>query len=238
MVPQSRDNNLTQGKADPFLEKRHHLVLARRRKNVSRRCEERVLFFFSSAYIQSLFTIHLHHTALQPSKNIASFSFLFVSFVVFFSPDRYLNPFAMARLKQIIQSQIFSDKSLPNQTTNQPEQPWEVVGAGGDHLRAEVEKLYWLGVRNEIENIIETLKRWREVDGSSPSSVTTSTARCLNGYEGFLNNVSQWSRESAEMYRESSLPRPLGVSYNRKGELGECGADREGFESRQRSGPS
>ncbi|CAI4215492.1 unnamed protein product [Parascedosporium putredinis] len=75
-------------------------------------------------------------------------------------------------------------------------------GGAAIFCRAEVEKLYWLGVRNEIENIIETLKRWREVDGSAPSSVTTSTARCLNGYEGFLENVSQWSRESAEMYRK------------------------------------
>ncbi|PKS05019.1 hypothetical protein jhhlp_008385 [Lomentospora prolificans] len=107
----------------------------------------------------------------------------------------------MARLRNIIQSQLLSEKPQ-NHITPGPDLPWESVGPGKDHLLAEVEKLYWRGARDEIEHIINTVAHWRDASFSSSTAKTPKVPTDLQGYDSFLENVNQWSRESAEKYSE------------------------------------
>ena len=71
----------------------------------------------------------------------------------------------MSRLKDISTALVFRARLSTSQThiTPAPDTPWLLRG-GRDALRSELEKLYWEGVKAELENIIRTLNgkvAWR-----------------------------------------------------------------------------
>jgi hypothetical protein len=100
----------------------------------------------------------------------------------------------MARLRNTI------DLLLSEKNQTQSGLTWEPVGPSQDYLLGELEKLYWQGAKAEIENVIDTLRTWQGDSFRSAAATAMESPDALEGYDSFLNNVSQWSREYAEMY--------------------------------------
>ena len=85
----------------------------------------------------------------------------------------------------------------------------EEIGSGHDHLLLELEKLYWLGAKAEIDNIVTTLRAWRDdkalcdVLGDNGLKIPAE----LDGYEFFVDSVSRWTREHAPKHGSYLLRR-------------------------------
>jgi hypothetical protein len=75
------------------------------------------------------------------------------------------------------------------------------VGPAKEHLALEVEKLYWEGVRHELENILYTLKTWQK-DEFALVGLPEDSAESIHGYDTFLDQVNGQARAFAIRYRE------------------------------------
>lgn len=76
------------------------------------------------------------------------------------------------------------------------------VGAGRDHLVSELEKLYWLGAKAELDNVVTTLRTWRQSEAFQDirNGGKMNVPDASEGYDHFLDSVSQWTREYASKY--------------------------------------
>lgn len=73
------------------------------------------------------------------------------------------------------------------------------VGPGKEHLQQNIERLYWVGVEQELENIIRTLNTWQNIKNCD-ASLEDETIGNIHGYDTFLGQVSQEEREFAVQY--------------------------------------
>ncbi len=76
---------------------------------------------------------------------------------------------------------------------------WTPVGPGDTALLPELEKLYWDGVRGELENIIRTLKAWQQAE-LADVTVTDPADDFIHGFDTFIDQVAEESREFALRY--------------------------------------
>ena len=79
---------------------------------------------------------------------------------------------------------------------------FERIGSGKDRLVSELENLYWLGAKAELENIVTSLREWRHSEGFSNAQTHNElkVPDALEGYDFFIDSVSQWTREYAFKY--------------------------------------
>lgn len=102
----------------------------------------------------------------------------------------------MSRLKN-----IFLPLRTPSQShiTEQADAPWSPLGRGKYVLLPELEKLYWEGVRRELENIIRTLKIWQSAEFADVC-VADEEDDFVHGFDTFLDQVTEESRAFAIRY--------------------------------------
>ncbi|GIJ86992.1 hypothetical protein Asppvi_005891 [Aspergillus pseudoviridinutans] len=91
---------------------------------------------------------------------------------------------------------------FPSQPSNfitpasREEAAWSSVGAGKEILFSELERLYWEGVKEELENIIRTLKVWQQPEFAD-IVVADETDDFVHGFDTFLDQVGQEARAFA-----------------------------------------
>ena len=83
--------------------------------------------------------------------------------------------------------------------TPAPSIPWQLVGPARDHLLDRLNKLYWDGVKVELEVIIRTLRTWQQPHYKSVVLVDESDD-FVHGFDTFIDQVSQKSRAFATRY--------------------------------------
>lgn len=93
---------------------------------------------------------------------------------------------------------ISGSTSSPN-ITQAPKARWSLVGSGNTHLLDELEKLYWQGVRTELENIVHTLKIWQQPEYSGVN-IDEENDTHIHGFDTFIDQVSQQTRAFAVRY--------------------------------------
>lgn len=80
--------------------------------------------------------------------------------------------------------------------------PFEKLGPGRKCLLSELEKLYWVGAKAELGNILTTLKTWRRSgvlrEGDTKGALNMPGAS--EGHEEFIDSVSQQTRGFASKY--------------------------------------
>lgn len=77
--------------------------------------------------------------------------------------------------------------------------PWTLVGPGNAHLLEELEKLYWQGMRTELENIVNTLRIWQQPEYSGVN-IDEENDTHIHGFDTFIDQVSQQTRAFAVRY--------------------------------------
>ena len=83
--------------------------------------------------------------------------------------------------------------------TPAPNLPWQFVGPARDHLLDRLNKLYWDGVKGELEVIIRTLRTWQQPQYQSVI-VNDENDDFVHGFDTFIDQVSQKSRAFAHRY--------------------------------------
>ncbi|KKK12544.1 hypothetical protein AOCH_000051 [Aspergillus ochraceoroseus] len=91
--------------------------------------------------------------------------------------------------------------STPTNLTDGPDTPWTAIGPGKEHLAQELEKLYWEGARQELENILRTLRIWQRPEYAGVA-LEEDKNETIQGYDNFLDQVNQQARAFAIRYRE------------------------------------
>lgn len=110
---------------------------------------------------------------------------------------------AMSRLRSIFSA---SEQTLaqPDHGNITPSRNYESekVGSGKECLFSELEKLYWLGAKAELDNIVTTLRIWRQSDSVQEArrNGAPTVPGASEGFEFFLDSVSQRTREYASRY--------------------------------------
>ena len=74
---------------------------------------------------------------------------------------------------------------------------WQEVGCAEKHLRGELEVLYWDGVKNEIENIIQVLQVWQQPQNAAVQ-LPDEDDDFIHGFDTFVDQVSLEDHEVAE----------------------------------------
>jgi hypothetical protein len=92
-----------------------------------------------------------------------------------------------------------SSASLSDDITPSPDLPWNPIGPAEDNLLRELEEMYWGGVRQELEVIILTLKKWQQPEFNSVE-LGDETDDFIHGFDTFIDQVSQESRAFAIRY--------------------------------------
>ncbi|KAM5353712.1 hypothetical protein ACJ41O_000362 [Fusarium nematophilum] len=81
--------------------------------------------------------------------------------------------------------------------TDAPPIPRESIGPAAIHLENELQKMYWKGVERELPYLLLTMRRWQSREDSSTLLPDEEDAH-IHGYDTFLDQVSQSSREFHE----------------------------------------
>jgi len=79
--------------------------------------------------------------------------------------------------------------------------PWTSLGSAQSALFPELEKLYWEGVKGELENIVRTLKAWQDPELANVT-VEDEKDDFIHGFDTFIDQVVEESREFALRYGE------------------------------------
>ncbi|KAI9768916.1 MAG: hypothetical protein M1840_004512 [Geoglossum simile] len=101
-----------------------------------------------------------------------------------------------------------ANASLSDDITPSPDLPWNPIGPAEDNLLRELEGMYWQGVRQELEVILLTLKKWQQPEFNSVE-LSDETDDLIHGFDTFVDQVSQESRAFAIRYgkmRENCVP--------------------------------
>ncbi|KAM0425121.1 hypothetical protein ACHAPT_009681 [Fusarium lateritium] len=99
----------------------------------------------------------------------------------------------MSRLRKVLPILSLHASSI----TLAPDLAWSP--AGSHDLLAELQSLYWEGVKAELENIVRTLKAWQQPE-CSDVSVSEEDDTHIHGFDTFLDQVSQEARAFAKRY--------------------------------------
>ena len=83
--------------------------------------------------------------------------------------------------------------------TPAPNIPWQSVGPARDHLLDCLKKMYWDGVKGELEVIIRTLKTWQQPRYQAVV-LSDENDDFVYGFDTFIDQVSQKSRAFAIRY--------------------------------------
>jgi len=105
-----------------------------------------------------------------------------------------------SRLRNVVHGRIIDGFLHQSHITAGPNLPWQPVGDGATHLRRELERLYWLGIQAELENIARTIRRWHENTVNSAHPTQEETSDEIVGYDTFVDNVSEQARLYANAY--------------------------------------
>ncbi|KAL2820940.1 hypothetical protein BDW59DRAFT_164487, partial [Aspergillus cavernicola] len=106
-----------------------------------------------------------------------------------------------------------SQKPLPSRWNPTPNPPpagagstsWNAIGPGKEHLAQEVENLYWQGARDELENIVRTLKIWQDPEYATLGLAEDDDEEHIHGYDTFIDQVNKNARAFATRYREARV---------------------------------
>ena len=90
-----------------------------------------------------------------------------------------------------------SKKSLHSITPSR-RQHWTKIGPAETHLYESVKNLYWIGVEQEVENILRTLSTWQR--GTNSQINIEDEDDQIHGYDTFLDQVSKEARDFAAAY--------------------------------------
>ncbi len=85
---------------------------------------------------------------------------------------------------------------------------WTPLGPGKGTLFPELEKLYWEGVKGELENILRTLEIWQRPEFSDVK-VADEEDTFVHGFDTFIGQVTKESREFAIRFGIVSMHRIL-----------------------------
>ncbi|EAU33014.1 predicted protein [Aspergillus terreus NIH2624] len=94
----------------------------------------------------------------------------------------------------------FRHKPSPVQSNPVPARPdsaWEAIGPARLHLEEELGKLYWDGIKLEVQNIIHTLHIWRQPEYVS---IHVDNDDHIHGFDTFIDHVSLEARQYAIEY--------------------------------------
>ena len=115
----------------------------------------------------------------------------------------------MAQLRAIAQL-VPVPRFSPSNITPAPDTAWTQIGKGSDTLRGELEKLYWAGIKSELENIIRNVKLWQDPEFAGVVLAKENPEEeWVHGYTTFLEQVSHEARAFAfrqGMYLLTYLP--------------------------------
>ncbi|RYC56450.1 hypothetical protein CHU98_g9750, partial [Xylaria longipes] len=75
--------------------------------------------------------------------------------------------------------------------------PWNFVGNANDHLFNELEKLYWIGVKQELESVLWTLRAW-QAPQYQKIRLEDESDNFVHGFDTFIDQVSEASRAFAD----------------------------------------
>lgn len=91
--------------------------------------------------------------------------------------------------------------SSPSHVTNSPSIPLEKIGPANSHLRDELLKMYWDGVRREIPPMLLTLRKWQRQ--YAKVVLPDEEERHVHGYDTFVDAVSHTSRRFTQRYNST-----------------------------------
>lgn len=83
--------------------------------------------------------------------------------------------------------------------TPAPNIPWQLVGTAQDHLLDRLDKLYWDGVKGELELIVRTLRAWQQPQNKLVV-LDDEKDDFIHGFDTFMDQVSKESRDFATRY--------------------------------------
>jgi len=87
---------------------------------------------------------------------------------------------------------------------NDPDLPWEELGAASEYLLPELRKMYWAGVKRELTHILLTLHEW-QLPKYSAILLEDEEDDFIHGYDTFLDQVCYDSRAFALRYGTSAF---------------------------------
>ena len=99
-------------------------------------------------------------------------------------------------LTQFIHTFGGSGLSSSSNITDSENRPWTLIGEAEGYLLAELEQLYWMGVEQELESVILTLKTWQSVK-LSEVTLEDESDDFVHGFDTFIDQVSDESRQFA-----------------------------------------
>lgn len=90
--------------------------------------------------------------------------------------------------------------SSSSNITDSENRPWNHIGEAKDHLRAQIEELYWVGVGQSLESVVVTLKAWQS-DKLNNVALPDEYDNFIHGFDTFVDQVSEESRQFAGQVR-------------------------------------
>lgn len=93
-----------------------------------------------------------------------------------------------------------SSKSAPSGShdiTKADNLSWNLIGDAKDSLFNELERLYWIGVRQELESVLSTLRAW-QAPQHQKIRLEDESDDFVHGFDTFIDQVSEASRVFAD----------------------------------------
>ncbi|KAI1424342.1 hypothetical protein F5Y12DRAFT_797314 [Xylaria sp. FL1777] len=90
-----------------------------------------------------------------------------------------------------------SKHSVSGDITKAENLPWALIGDAKDCLFNELEKLYWIGIKQELESVLCTLRAWQAPQYQNISLEDESDS-FVHGFDTFIDQVSEASRAFAD----------------------------------------
>ncbi|KAI0508765.1 hypothetical protein F5B22DRAFT_383159 [Xylaria bambusicola] len=104
----------------------------------------------------------------------------------------------MRNLRLPFIGRLSSSKHSSSSDINEAENsPWNLVGEANDNLFNELEKLYWIGIRQDIELVLCTLRAW-QASQYQKVSLEDESDNFIHGFDTFIDQVSEASRTFAD----------------------------------------
>src|SRR6186713_2692420 len=90
-----------------------------------------------------------------------------------------------------------SGKITTPASTESENPTWHHIGEAHHHLLKEFANLYWIGVENELESVLFTLRAWKRPENGNVE-LEDERDGFLHGFDTFIDQVSEDSRHFAE----------------------------------------
>jgi hypothetical protein len=123
-------------------------------------------------------------------------------------------------------------KSAPQSSsiTPAPNLKWQAVpGPVSSSLLSEMQRMYWDGVKRELGHMILTLRKWQTPEYAA-AILPDEEDDFLHGFDTFVDQVSELSREFAERYGERVMGWKGGEQIGYEQALRDMGRDIEASE--------